>query len=140
VLDVCSGTGALTSLTADRVGTGGAMIGIDLSLKRIKMARERARLSAASFQNAPSESLPFSENTFDRSFISLSLHEIPGSARQNTLKETCRTLKPGGSLVALDYNLPRGTFARLVIRGFVRLLEEEFAYKMLLEGSLPAET
>ena len=139
VMDVCSGTGTLTSLIAERVGSGGKVIGVDLSLNMIKIARGRAKFPSVSFQKANSESLPFPENTFDRSFVSLGLHEMPEGARQNTLKEIYRTLKPGGCLFALDYNLPRGVFARFTIKAFVRLLEEEPTYNMLIDGRLTAE-
>jgi len=139
VLDVCSGTGALTSAIAERVGDDGKVIGIDLSPRMIRIAREKTKSPVTRFQNANSESLPFPSNMFHSSFVSLGLHEMPESARQNTLRELHRTLKPGGNLFVLDYHLPQGVFPRFVIRAFVRLLEEEFTYRMLLEESLIGE-
>lgn len=76
---------------------------------------------------------------FDKSFLCLGLHEMPQIARRNTLREIYRTLKPGGKLFVLDYSLPSNIFPRSVIKTFVKLLEDEAAYKMLLEGTLTAE-
>jgi len=139
VLDVCSGTGTLISLVAERVGNSGRVVGTDLSLKMLEMARKKVKSSVTSFQKANSERQPFSEDMFNKVFVSFGLHEMPKRARQNTLREINRTLKYGGNLFVLDYNLPRGVFARLIIKVFVRLLEEEFTYRMLLSGSLTAE-
>lgn len=139
VLDVCCGTGGLTSLLANRVGDGGVMIGVDLSPGMIKIAERKTRHSGVSFQAANSEHLPFPEDMFDSSFISLALHEMPETARRNTLKEIYRILKDGGSLFVLDYGLPRGAFAWLVMRAFVAVFEDEYAYRMLTNGSLAME-
>ncbi len=140
VLDVCSGTGTLASLIAERVGDSGTVIGIDLSAKMVEMARKKVKEGLPlTFQRASSESLPFPEGIFDRSFISLGLHEMPRAARQNTLKEIFRTLKPGGSLFVLDYNLADGVLAKLAVKVFVKLAEQEDAYEMLLERMLEKE-
>jgi len=139
VLDVCSGTGTLTPLVAQRVGSSGRVAGVDLSPKMIERARKKAKTPVVSFQKVNSERLPFPGDAFDKVLISFGLHEMPESARQNTLREVSRTLKYGGNLFVLDYNLPRSPFARLIIEAFVRLVEEEFTYRMLLSGSLTAE-
>lgn len=139
VLDVCSGTGTLTSLIAERVGSSGMVIGVDLSVRMIRIAREKVKDLAVTFQRADTESLPFAEGMFDKSFLSLGLHEMPQIARRNTLREIYRTLKPGGKLFVLDHSLPNGVFPRLVIKALVKLLEEEAAYRMLLEGTLTTE-
>jgi demethylmenaquinone methyltransferase/2-methoxy-6-polyprenyl-1,4-benzoquinol methylase len=139
ILDICSGTGTLTSLIAERVGNKGRVVGIDLSSKMIEIARKKAKSSATSFQNANSERLPFPEGMFDKVFVSFGLHEMPEDARRNTLREVYRTLKLGGSLFVLDYSLPQNPLARFAVKVLVRLLEEEFSYRMLLNGSLIAE-
>ncbi|HEY81888.1 MAG TPA: class I SAM-dependent methyltransferase [Dehalococcoidia bacterium] len=139
MLDVCSGTGTLASVIAERVGGDGKVIGVDLSLGMIRVAQKKVKSSVTRFQSANSESLPFPSSIFHSAFISFGLHEMPESARQNTLREIHRTLKPGGYLFVLDYHLPRGGVARFIIKALVRLLEEDFTYKMLLEESLTVE-
>ena len=139
VLDICSGTGMLTRLIAERVAPGGWTIGVDLSFKMLQIAQERAKSSRVSFYKVNAERLPFPENTFDKVFISFGLHEMPESARHNALLEVNRTLKSGGSLFIFDYHIPKGVFNRAIIKTFVKLLEEEFAYQMLLDESLISE-
>jgi demethylmenaquinone methyltransferase/2-methoxy-6-polyprenyl-1,4-benzoquinol methylase len=136
VLDICCGTGSLTVLLAQRVAPSGRVTGIDLSHSMMEIARKRSRLNNLSYHYANSEALPFSNGLYDKAFVSLSLHEMPDSVRRNTLKEAYRILKPGGKLFILDYALPAKGFARWAIKLFVKSLEEDFAYRMLLTESL----
>ena len=48
-------------------------------------------------------------------------------------------MKAGGSLFVLDYSLPSGAFARLAMRAFVAVFEDEHAYRMLMNDSLTTE-
>ncbi len=140
VLDVCSGTGTLTSLIAERVGDSGTVIGVDLSAKMVEVARQKIKEGLPlTFRRASSENLPFPEGIFDKAFISLGLHEMPKTARQNTLREIFRTLKPGGSLFALDHNLAEGVLAKFAVQVFVKLAEPEEAYEMLLGRMMEEE-
>ena len=139
VLDVCCGTGTLTSLIARRVGPDGQVIGVDLSESMLDAARKKTRNVLVTFERAEAENLPFVSGRFDKCFVSLALHEMPKQARQNTLREVRRILRPGGRLFVVDHNLPAGSLARLAIRAFVKRVEDEVAYKMLLEGNLLGE-
>ncbi len=140
ILDVCSGTGTLTALVAGRVGNSGMVTGVDLSAKMVAIARQKAKEGLPlTFKRASGENLPFPGGMFDRSFISLGLHEMPKAARQNTLREIYRTLKPGGGLFVLDYNLASGLLARLAITSFLRIVEGEAVYQLIRNGTLPAE-
>jgi len=49
------------------------------------------------------ESLGYKENTFSTIILFFLLHEMPPEARINTLSESVRTLKPGGSLLLTEY-------------------------------------
>lgn len=139
VLDACCGTGTLTSLIAEAVGSSGAVTGVDLSPKMIARARKKVKDSpVVTFQRANVEELPFADDMFDKSFISFGLHEMPEAARHNTLKELYRTLAPGAGLFALDYNLARG-IAGLAVKTFVKFFETKSAYRMLLANALPRE-
>ena len=98
VLDVCCGTGALTSLIAERVGSNGQVIGVDICEAALEIARTKARNLPVTFLVADAEILPFSSARFDRCFISFGLHHMLKPARQNTLREIHRTLMSTGSL------------------------------------------
>lgn len=139
VLDVCCGTGTLTSLIARRVGKSGRVTGVDLSVDMMNRARKKAVALPVTFKQASSDHLPFPEDNFDRCFISYGLHELPEAVRWNSLKEAYRVLRPGGGLYVLDYHLPQSIPARLMIKSFVRLLEEKSVYQMMLDDTLPDE-
>jgi demethylmenaquinone methyltransferase/2-methoxy-6-polyprenyl-1,4-benzoquinol methylase len=139
VLDVCCGTGTLTYLIASQVGPDGQVIGVDLSESVIEIARKKRRDVSVAFQIAEAENLPFASDRFDKCFISFGLHEMPKQARRNTLREICRTLRHSGHFFIVDYNLPEGVLAKLAVKAFVKLVEDEAAYKMLLDDSLVAE-
>lgn len=139
VLDVCCGTGTLTSLLAQRVRASGSVIGVDLSAGMLHIAKEKVKLPAVTFLKANVEHLPLHSGAFDKAFLSWGWHEMPRAARRNALREIHRTLKPGGNLLVLEYNLPRSGWGRLAIQAFVKLVEDKRTYKMLREGSLLAE-
>jgi len=139
VLDICCGTGTLTFLIARCVGPEGQVMGIDLSEFALEIARRKAQNVPVTFERAEAENLPFASARFDKCFISFGLHEMPKQARRNTLREISRTLRPCGRLFVVDYSLPAGALARSTIKAFVKLVEHEAAYKMLLDNSLMAE-
>lgn len=131
VLDLCCGTGTLTSLIARHIGPDGQVVGLDISEPVLKTARITARNLPATFLRVSAENLPFASSSFDKCFISFGLHHMPWQAWQNALSEVSRTLRTGGSLTIVDYNLPAGWFARLTTKAFVKLFEDKGAYQLL---------
>lgn len=55
------------------------------------------------------EALAYADNSFDTIIIFFLLHELPHDARQRTLQEALRVLKPGGRLLLAEYGANRGT-------------------------------
>jgi len=139
VLDLCCGTGTLTSLIAGHAGPGGQVIGVDISEPALEIAMTRTPGLPVTFLKTGAENLPFTPSRFDKCFISFGLHHMTGQARQNALEEARRVLRAGGSLFIIDYNLPDGTLARLMTRAFVKLDRSEEVYKMLVNHSLLTE-
>lgn len=141
ILDVCCGTGTLTMLIAKKLGHKAKLTGIDSSQEMIRIAQNNASKEKlnVNFKLASGRSLPFNENYFDRSFISLCLHELPKELRSKVLQEIYRVLKIHGCLVVIDFNLSQKILPRLMIKTFVKVIEKEVAYNFLLEELMSNE-
>lgn len=101
VLDIGCGTGHLTALLKTAVGESGHVIGIDAAAEMIMFAQEK--YPHVGFQLAAVENLPFEDNRFDVVVSSLVLHHLPGSLKQEALREVFRVLKPNGRSVNIDF-------------------------------------
>ncbi len=116
VLDAGCGTGAL-ALALERVtGPTGEVFGIDASPEMIEVARGKAARADAKvdFRVALIEDLPFPDSYFDRVLNTLVMHHLPEEVKLKGLAEVYRVLKPGGSFLAVDLQLPDTTLAKVV--------------------------
>lgn len=118
VLDVGCGTGTLAIAAKHRVGATGSVCGIDASVEMIARARKKARRNAVevNFENAIVEKLPFPDRTFDAVLSTLMLHHLGRKARQQSLCEIRRVLKPGGRVIAIDFGEPTESTRNLSTR------------------------
>lgn len=117
VLDVGCGTGVLTRLAAELVGSEGEVVGIDPSEEMIQVAKRSAakRHSEADFQLGVIESLPFTDERFDIVLSSMMLHHLPPELKVTGLQEILRVLKPGGRLMVIDVDKPTGIMGRVLM-------------------------
>jgi demethylmenaquinone methyltransferase/2-methoxy-6-polyprenyl-1,4-benzoquinol methylase len=138
ILDLCCGTGELTSLIAGQ-GLSGQLFGVDISEPALQLARKQNPYIPAAFLRASAEYLPFDSSRFDKCFISFGLHHMSGRERQRTLTETHRMLVPKGTLYVIDYNLPESRLGRLTAIAFAKLDKSKEAYHMLKSKSLISE-
>jgi ubiquinone/menaquinone biosynthesis C-methylase UbiE len=111
VLDVGCGTGVVTRDLARRVGSGGAVVGVDPSRALVREARRGARRDAGgaarSFRVGDGLRLPFRPASFDAALAVTVLLHVPQSDR--VLAEMGRVTRPGGRVAVLDQDF--GTLA-----------------------------
>ena len=111
ILDVGCGTGTLAVAARLRVGPSGIVCGIDASPQMVARATTKARKAGVdvAFSRAFAQTLPFPDGRFDVVFSTVMLHHLPRPARQQSLNEMRRVLKPQGRVVAVDFASSRDT-------------------------------
>jgi ubiquinone/menaquinone biosynthesis C-methylase UbiE len=97
VLDVACGTGIVTRLAAERVGSTGSVAGLDINPAMLAVARSVFASGAAiEWHEASAESMPLPDGSFDVVVSSLGLQFVADKA--SALREMRRVLAPGGRL------------------------------------------
>jgi O-methyltransferase/aklanonic acid methyltransferase len=99
VLDVATGTGAVLVPAAELVGTGGKVIGVDISSRMI--ARVRTEIQKVGFNNAEvliadGDRLPFVHGSFDRVLSSFAIFLF--SNLPSLISECHRVLRSSGRI------------------------------------------
>jgi demethylmenaquinone methyltransferase/2-methoxy-6-polyprenyl-1,4-benzoquinol methylase len=123
VLDVATGTGKQAFAFAEK---GYDVTGIDISEAMLNVANKKNRYKNVNFQVADATNLPFEDNSFDVSSVSFALHDMPATIREKVLKEIVRVTKPGGTIIIVDYALPRHNIGRFLIHSLVKLYEGKY--------------
>src|SRR5688572_10948783 len=101
LLDLGTGTGRMLELFGADIERG---LGIDLSLDMLLIARdrlERAGLRHCSVRQGDIYDLPLGDDSFDAVIIHQVLHFLDDGAR--AVAEAARVLRPGGSLLVVDF-------------------------------------
>lgn len=139
LLDVCCGTGTLSIMIAEEIGSQGLVVGVDLSPNMIRIARQKGKNRNVEFVLASAELLPIKETMFNKAICSFGLHEMTRTGRGNALREINRVLKKNGRLNVHDLNLPKSQIARLIGKVLLKLAEEKTAYNMIFKEKLWSE-
>jgi len=92
------------------------MTGLDLSRHMLGRAAKNCAGLDINFVIADAGSIPFADHSFDRVVAVLAFHEMPAPVRASALSECSRILRPGGSLVAVEYRRPDNMLLRIVHR------------------------
>ena len=102
VLDVATGTGLVAAELVRQKGC--TVVGLDQSPEMLAVARDR--LPDVEFVEASAETLPFADEFFDALTFTYLLRYVddPGA----TLAELARVVRPGGTIAALEFAVPRG--------------------------------
>lgn len=108
VLDIAGGTGDLTAKFSKLVGDKGKVVLADINSSMLAMGRSRLIDKGISgnveYIQANAESLPFPDNYFDCITIAFGLRNVTNI--DAALRSMCRTLKPGGRLLILEFSKP----------------------------------
>jgi SAM-dependent methyltransferase len=103
VLDVGCGTGALTSVLADIVGTE-QVAGVDPSEPFVSQCR--GNVPGADIRVGPAEALPFDDGEFDRALSQLVFHFVDDPAA--SVREMARVTRPGGVVSSCVWDMTGG--------------------------------
>jgi SAM-dependent methyltransferase len=133
VLDLGCGTGALTLAVADRVGSGGSVVGLDANPEMLAVARRKR--SAVEWIEGRAEALPLPDASFDAVVSQFALMFFDD--RAGALRETIRVLRSGGRLAvavcdAVDNSPGYGAFAALLDRLFGSAIGDAFRAPFVL--------
>jgi len=99
VLDVCRGMGASAIPAAERVGSTGHVIAVDLAEKLLSKGSQRATergLTNIEFRRADLESLPFLDRTFDAVLCVFGIFFVPDL--HGAIQGLWRLVRPNGLL------------------------------------------
>lgn len=95
VLDVACGTGVVTRLAAERVGTAGRVAGLDVTPGMLAVARSQTPPDISiDWYEATAESMPLPDEAFDVVLCQMALQFIPNKLA--ALREMRRVLDGGG--------------------------------------------
>jgi len=107
-LDVCCGTGMITTELAKKAGPTGRVVGLDFNENMLAIARENLKDSPyqdnIEYIQGNAMELPFPDSTFDSVTIGFGLRNVPDMRR--ALRELARVIKPGGRVVCLEFSKP----------------------------------
>jgi demethylmenaquinone methyltransferase/2-methoxy-6-polyprenyl-1,4-benzoquinol methylase len=144
ILDVATGTAdfALETLSLNPKH----ITGVDISEGMLAVGQEkinaRGLQNKISLQVADSENLPFADNHFDAVTVSFGVRNFENLERG--MAEMLRVLRPGGSLVVLEFSQPTafpikqlyGLYSRTLLPAIGRLIsKDDGAYTYLPESA-----
>lgn len=116
VLDVCTGTGDVASLFAER---GAAVIAFDFAAAMLGRAQQRAKNKEVQFVRGDALNMPFPDQAFHIVTISYGLRNL--SDFHHGLAELHRVTRPGGKILILDFGKPENPVWRTLYFLYLKL-------------------
>ena len=113
VLDLCTGTATLLTWLQAKVGADGRVVGVDFSHGMLKAAQEKTKSFANVYLvEADAGCLPFVTGAFDAVTCSHAFYELKGEAQDRALQEIVRVLRPQGTFLMMEHDVPVNPFVR----------------------------
>lgn len=104
VLDMACGDGVYSAWLAERVGSSGHVVGVDIAPAYLEVAQHHANTTPfaanISFQIGDIAGLPFADDEFDLAWCAHSLYSLPDPIA--ALRELRRVVRPGGTVAILE--------------------------------------
>jgi demethylmenaquinone methyltransferase/2-methoxy-6-polyprenyl-1,4-benzoquinol methylase len=114
VLDLAGGTGDIARLLHERVGESGSVVLADINGSMLRRGRARlldeGRVRGIHCAQVDAESLPFADSSFDCVTIGFGLRNV--THKDRALAEMYRVLRPGGTVLVLEFSRLRTPAAR----------------------------
>ena len=113
VIELGCGTGRNLLMLSEAVGSGGRVVGVDISPEMLERARHRAsdhRLETVSLHLGDAATFRSSQ-AVDAVLFSISYSVMPG--RVQALRHSWGQLRPGGRLVIMDSKTPNGLIGKM---------------------------
>jgi demethylmenaquinone methyltransferase/2-methoxy-6-polyprenyl-1,4-benzoquinol methylase/phosphoethanolamine N-methyltransferase len=114
VLDVGCGTGTQAIIASLKSDPSVQVYGIDAAPEMIAKARQKAARAGAKVDFKPGlvEAIDFPAASLDVVMNSFMVHHLPGELKRKAFAEIYRVLKPGGRLLIIDFEPPKGGLTR----------------------------
>jgi demethylphylloquinol methyltransferase len=109
-LDLCCGSGDMTTLVAHKVAPTGQVIGVDFSKELLAIAADKAQnylpkiQKCVTWQQGNVLSLPFADHSFNGATLAYGLRNVTNIPQ--CLSELHRVLKDGAKVAILDFHRP----------------------------------
>lgn len=148
VLDCATGTGDLAIEFKEKVGDQGYVLGTDFCKEMIEHAPEKAEENnlEVDFEVADAMDLPYDSDRFDIASIAFGIRNVDDPVV--ALKEMARVVKPGGSVVILEFGQPKGMlkypyelysqFIMPTVGGWISGNKEAYTYLPKTSAEFPA--
>ena len=131
VLDMGTGSGMILPWLAEPIA-GGKVVGTDLSLKMLEVAKARVERAGCAgkveLAEDDCETSKFPEASFDRAITTFTLTSVPEP--EKAVSELARLLKPGGKGVVLDHGRPTSLLLRALFP-YIAAVARLFGYTYL---------
>jgi ubiquinone/menaquinone biosynthesis C-methylase UbiE len=133
VLDLGCGTGYLTKVLSERVGSEGKVVAVDPDKDRLSIAKNLYSASNIEYIQADDQNFPSSK--YDIIFCNVVVHWIHD--KEALIKRVFENLQPGGCFAFTTYDVP--IFPPVIYKLFA-LIGPDFLHKMLHDNQryLPA--
>jgi ubiquinone/menaquinone biosynthesis methyltransferase len=117
VLDLACGTGDL-AFAADAKGC--RVVGLDITHRMLQLAAAKPEARRVSFVTGDMMALPFPDAVFDVITTGYGLRNVPDLG--GALAEMSRVLRPGGRMLALDFDRPSNGVVRAVYLSYLTVV------------------